>query len=472
MSAERVAVKFWVVLFVAAAALFAGRPLVAQQRTEKLPCPDCNPPKRFWPAFGELMIAQAVPSTINHLRGAEWAMITPATWATNLENPWQWDNNKFLNNQFSHPYHGNLYFNSARTNGYNFWESAPWAFGGSLMWEEFGEAWAPAPNDWYNTSLGGITLGEMLYRLSTLTLDNTATGTERVFRELGATLLNPALGFNRLVRGEMNDVTANPPGWRPTKIWGTIDGGYQTLSGSNSQKNPGGSSRDQGVFALKIEYGDVIEDLGKAPFSSFYVEAELTSNASPQHHLSDLRARGSLAAKTLARSDRKFHELALFMTYEYISLPGLEYGGQGFMGGVVSRFGDPKQFRVETELLATAMPVAALQSDYYVTEEGRDYDYGLGFGGFALARAVWGRRAVLSARGRYLWIPVLSGFNGDHYQASGLFEGRAYLMRNLGVGAALTVYHRSSNYEQKIDVTADGTRLRLYGSYSFGRGTR
>ena len=394
----------------------------------------------------------------------------PKTWATNLENPWQWDNNKFLNNQFSHPYHGNLYYNSGRSNGYNFWESSLWAFGGSLMWEEFGEAWAPSPNDWFNTSLGGITLGEMLHRLSTLTLDNTATGSERMFREIGALLLNPASGFKRLVRGQMNDITANPPDWRPSTLWGAIDVGYQSLSGSDTQKDTAGSSRNQAVFALRVDYGDAIQDIAKAPFSSFHLEADLNSNAAPKRRLSNLRAVGSLAAKPLSKSDGAFHQLAAYMTYEYISLPGLEFGGQGFLGGVVSQFGKRKGFRLETELLADFMPITALQSDYFVTEEGRDYDYGVGFGGIGAVRAYWGRRASLIARGRYLWMPVLSGFNGDHKQGSATFQGRLYLARGFGATATLTLYNRSSTYDQHPAVSADGTLFRIAGSYSFGGG--
>ncbi len=103
-----------------------------------------------------------------------------------------------------------MYFNSARTNGYNFWQSAPWSFVGSLTWELFGEVWAPAPNDLANTTLGGITLGEMLYRVSSLTLKNEATGFERVVREVTAGLLNPVRGFNRVVRGEAWKVSQHP----------------------------------------------------------------------------------------------------------------------------------------------------------------------------------------------------------------------------------------------------------------------
>ena len=143
------------------------------------PCPDCNPPKRFWAGAGELMIVQFIPwGFTKWVTEGEWSNISFRTWSDNLKFPWQWDNNKFNNNQFAHPYHGSLYFNAGRANGYNFWESAPWAFGGSLMWELFGEVWAPSPNDLANTTLGGITLGEMLFRFSSLTLDNQATGSQ------------------------------------------------------------------------------------------------------------------------------------------------------------------------------------------------------------------------------------------------------------------------------------------------------
>jgi hypothetical protein len=73
----------------------------------QLPCPDCNPSKQGLRGFGELMIVQAVPSLWNNIRRGEvWAKISPRTWYDNIQYPWQWDDNAFLNNQFSHPYHG------------------------------------------------------------------------------------------------------------------------------------------------------------------------------------------------------------------------------------------------------------------------------------------------------------------------------------------------------------------------------
>ncbi len=178
----------------------------------------------------------------------------------NLTYPWQWDDNQFVNNQFSHPYHGSLYYNSARTNGYDFWESFAWPFVGSAMWEIAGESWAPAPNDLLNTSFGGVVLGETLFRLSSLALDNTATGSERTFREIGGFLLNPLRGFNRLIRGETHGVSANPDDWRPSKVFGVLDVGYRRTANEFSFDSVK-TDLDQWDIGFKLAYGDPAKDL-------------------------------------------------------------------------------------------------------------------------------------------------------------------------------------------------------------------
>ena len=56
------------------------------------------------------------------------------SWKENLLNGFEWDDNQFPTNQFAHPYHGSMYFCSARANGFDFWESIPFNFAGSAMW--------------------------------------------------------------------------------------------------------------------------------------------------------------------------------------------------------------------------------------------------------------------------------------------------------------------------------------------------
>ena len=96
-----------------------------------------------------------------------------------------------------------------------------------LPWECCGETHPPAPNDLLNTAIGGMSLGEMLYRTSARILDNNATGTERVFREIGGALANPQRGVSRLAHGYTDDVAPNGPGRSPSWIGAALDVGYR-----------------------------------------------------------------------------------------------------------------------------------------------------------------------------------------------------------------------------------------------------
>jgi len=429
-------------------------------------CPECNPPKKFLPAFGELMAVQLIPWSVNHFaRDAEWADISPETWWTNMSNPWLWDNNKFLNNQFSHPYHGNLYFNAGRANGYNFWESSLFAGGGSLMWELYGEAWAPSPNDWFNTTLGGIALGEMLWRVSSLALDNESSGSERTWREIGGAALNPVRGFSRLVNGQTHGRRPNPDEWRPSRIQAVFDLGYRRTNHFGVT----GEELDQGYGELVLSYGDQVEDLRKKPFSAFLVDFEVAPGQPDVGALAQLRARGNLAAHTLSRTNGHVHQLAAFLSYEYFNTPAFQFGGQGFHGGLVSRWGNPRGARTQVEVLGSFLPISALRSDYFVTLEGRDYDYGVSFGSWTRVARIWEGKGMVQAVGRMLYTPIISGFDGDHIQAGATLEGRVYPRGRIGLGAAWTYYYRNSWYDDFPDVKRDGSQARAYVSYAFPR---
>ena len=101
----------------------------------------------------------------------EFARINIHTIRSNVKNGFVWDNDQFSTNLFAHPYHGGLYFNTARSNGLSFWESVPYSFAGSLMWEVMAEREPPAINDLITTTCGGVALGEVTNRLSALVLD-------------------------------------------------------------------------------------------------------------------------------------------------------------------------------------------------------------------------------------------------------------------------------------------------------------
>jgi len=121
----------------------------------------------------------------------EYAQINLRSMRNNMNTLPVWDTNRFTTNLIGHPYHGSMYFNSARANGFEFYQSSLVTAAGSLMWEYLMETKPPSHNDLWATTVGGTALGEMVFRLSDLILDNRATGAERLGRELLAGILSP-----------------------------------------------------------------------------------------------------------------------------------------------------------------------------------------------------------------------------------------------------------------------------------------
>src|SRR6185436_6689548 len=133
---------------------------------------------------------------------ADFARVGPESWNYNLKKGWEWDVDRFGINFIGHPYSGTMTFNAGRSNGYNYFESAAFAVGGSLMWEYFCENTRPSYNDIVNTPVNGAFIGEILYRLSSNILDDRTRGFQRVSRELLAGLIDPMRGFNRILQGK------------------------------------------------------------------------------------------------------------------------------------------------------------------------------------------------------------------------------------------------------------------------------
>lgn len=137
-------------------------------------------------------------------------------WDNLTREHWVIDHDSFSVNQFSHPYQGTIHHGLARSAGLNFWESLLYANAGSFLWEVAGETTRPSINDQIATGTGGSFFGEALFRMSSLLLEG--GGSEPgLWRELGAAVISPATGFNRLTFG--NRFKAVFPGRRPATFW-------------------------------------------------------------------------------------------------------------------------------------------------------------------------------------------------------------------------------------------------------------
>jgi len=133
--------------------------------------------------------------------GREDYRVNLSTIRDNLKSGWGTDKDPFETNQLGHPYQGAMYHGFARSTGHGYWESAGYAFAGSAVWEIAGERTKPSRNDQVASGVGGTFLGEALFRMSSLVLEQ-GGGMTPFWRNIAATAIDPATGFNRMAFGD------------------------------------------------------------------------------------------------------------------------------------------------------------------------------------------------------------------------------------------------------------------------------
>lgn len=365
---------------------------------------------------------------------------------------------------FLHPYHGNLYFNSARANSYGFWESIPFAAGASLFWEYFLENEQVDYSDVVPTTLSGPVQGEVLFRVSQMILDNTASGKERLFREVAAAVLNPAGSLARLVRGEARRDFSNPDDRFPSRFALTVMAGYRHVSRGSSDAE----HRDQAFVAAALRYGDPFEGGLSKPFDVFEAAVEVVSPA--EAVINRLSERGLVALGEVGSSTTSQHRLGVFMSYEYRN-DGLQtFWESGFSGSLMSRFPVSARAEVRTEAGLRAFPLSALQTDYPMqdlAETGRTYDYGPG-GGPRVAVALR-RRGIdlLSASYEAIWIRTTNGVSRNSAVQFARIEAKCPITESFSIGSSWDWDRRITSYDQNLTVRTSHIQWRFFGALTF-----
>lgn len=411
------------------------------------------------------VVFELIPYSYNRwVDHTPWANTTLHSWSKNLRDGWGWDTDHFAVNQFAHPYSGNLFFNSARTNGYGFRAAAPYAFAGSVAWEYFGETTRPSINDLINTTLGGITLGETTYRLSSMILDARTTGAARIIREVGAALVDPPRAFGRLMDGDVWRVGSNPPDRIPRSVVSEVQTGYQRLTHGRARSPLRGL--DQPFAYYSLAYGDPMGRDTERPFSSFRLDGALGAAASGA--LSELRASGFLEVHELRGDSTTHHRLALTMDYRYYNNAAFISGGQGFSGVLLSRFPLGTLNTMRTELWATGTVLGAVRSDYsapsdaIANETARNYDYGPAVGARGEARFDHAGRTTIAGSYEANWLRVVSGTaRRQEYQVVAL-RAETAATRHVSLGASEQLFNRIGRYAAHPMVRTRDAQTRAY----------
>lgn len=432
------------------------------ERLKEIPDSELNKQYPLWIPIAEVVGLNVGIGAFNaYVSGASYAKISFKTFEKNLEIGAVWDHDHFITNFFAHPYHGNLYFNTARSNGYSFWESVPFAFGGSLMWEMMMENEPPSINDLINTTVSGYYLGEMLYRASSLVIDESATGFSRVTRELFAGLLNPMRAFNRITTGKISRVTSKKAFDVEPVIIETSIGPNRVLDGTELF-----TGIINTAINFRMLYGDPFRERNVEPFDFFRIEAQLNlSDDTTYSPIGMVTSYATLAGKNLNNKNQKIFA-GLFQNYDFYDNSIYKVGGISFGGGILSRFPSSiENSSINTSLLLNLMPLGASNSAYSAYGE-KEYNFSSGVNlKFETALVFnWG---FMACNYNLYYMHTVLGAPSDEYV--GILRPRVQvkLFDQFNVGTEFLFYHREGYYKDYPDVSYRNNEIKLYLGYSF-----
>ena len=345
-------------------------------------------PRPWWALAEVTGINVFVQGVDRFVLNQDCAQTTLNTLKKNFHTLPVWDNDQFATNLFMHPYHGNLYFNSARSHGMNFWQSAPFSLLGSLEWEYLGETEPPALNDLMATTFGGICIGEVTNRISRIFLNDSKRGWGRFWREAVATLVNPIGQLKRFASGDAwrvrhdhylyHDYQRNP-----------VD--FSASVGDHYIADNGALFRGEHApyVNLYLEYGDPVNrGDNNAPYDFFDAEATFVFGGS-QPLINQVHLTGRLWSTPMVKNGDMNAEFGVYQHFDYFDSAPVKEGSDltpyriseaaAFGPGVIYQmppFG--MLSRLEQRIFLNAILLGGTKTDYYHFID-RDYNMGSGF---------------------------------------------------------------------------------------------
>jgi hypothetical protein len=449
-------------------------------------------------AIGQDLALNWVASGVNeYVRNANFNQISPRSWAANFEHGLTYDDNEFKTNQYLHPWNGANYFNTGRSNGFGFWASSLFAMGGAIFWECCGETHPMSYNDLISTGIGGMAVGEEMYRITSQLLDNQDTGFSRFLREAGGFIVNPVRGFNRMVSGRASAVHANPD--EPLDFRGNharffvMTGARVIGEGESISEN----TKTYGFIGISHSFGNVFDNHRRKPFDS--LAADYQFSPGDKQFRTALRIRGDLFSKPLGGGTEPKYAFAIVQHYDYHNNQAYEFGQQAFGPSLFARYRLSDTFGLSLRWDGWGSILAAVNSDYAFLadvanrERYREYDFGPGLGTGIEIGLSRGKNRLLTLSYRFQWIDVSNGsfFNegteielpggggtvttlgsdATHYiQAAGARLFVPIFKKKIGFGADGYVLLRKSYYSSPVlrDHDQRNPEARFYLAFDLG----
>ncbi|MDO8542589.1 MAG: DUF3943 domain-containing protein [Opitutaceae bacterium] len=357
---------------------------------------------------------------------------------------WQFDEDPFNINQFSHPYLGATMHGIARSSGLSFWEALVYSNAGSYAWEVAGERGPPSINDMITTSQAGSLLGESLFRMASLVLEH---GGEHpgFWREMGAAILMPPLGFNRLAYGRRFKTVF--PSHDPATFWqlrlgASADAKVSDNSATSTVK------RQEFILDFSMAYGLPGQPgyTYDRPLDYFQFEFAALSSAHTHNWVENILCRGLLWGKSYGAGDNAAGVAGVYGSYDFISPQIFRVSSTAVSVGTTAQLLLSRHVTLQGSLL-TGVGFGGAGTQHFKGE--RDYHYGITPQGLVALRLIFGERAMFDLTAREYYI---SGTGSDDKRGTEtVFRGNAGIVvrvygRN-ALGIQYVASHRDAHYK-------------------------
>ncbi len=359
-----------------------------------------------------------IPWAVNeYIRDRRFAWISPRSWRRGIAQGFGWDDNDFAVNYFQHPYHGHLYYSGARSNGFGYWGSFVFSVVGSWLWECCTETHLASTPDMINTGIGGATVGEASYRLSSLILDNTASGGERVGREILGALIDLPRAGSRIISGRAWRKGSNP--LDPSDhIPGQLDFAVTAGVRRVPTEYGAGARGSRAAIELRVESGDAFDRL-RRPFDHYEARVRLIpgEEATP----ATIEIRGTLAS---ARSASERSALLLTQEFELENTTAYRRAGQAFSGTLLHKVPLSEQLDLQASAAGVITVIGSVDASHAagaeipgIQERIRLYDFGWGPSARLSLGLRDGARTLVGVEGLAARLVTLHGSNFDGFDA-------------------------------------------------------
>jgi len=386
------------------------------------------------------------------LGNPSWTNISCKTVKYNITHGFVWDSDGFEMNYLFHPYSGALSHTAARSSGLSFWKSIAYPFAGSLMWELAMEAEQPSINDLINTTASGIVLGEITFRVSSLLLNESTTGGERIWREAAAGILSPMNGLNRIISGKSWRVNPRP---RNPDYSISVSAGMLGLFEDRRlyQKQP------HGYLKYQMTYGNPFTAVPVKPFD--YFTAHFGLGFTTHNTIFDIFGSGLLAGKRIRLFNHDKTLVGIFKNFNYLNTAIYRAGGTSVGTGLLTNTTLSARASLKSFAMASVILMGGVDSPYAQAMQ-RDYNLGPGLGGKMETAVAFADLGKVYAAYDPTWLHVVSGAKGTEFVSFSRAGLQAMVYHSVVWSFEYLSYYHSGSYSSYPSVRKNNYAVLSY----------